>query len=129
VAARQPDELARREWQGKFYHRPAGGESWADVASRLRGWLSDADRRWAGRRVFVVCHDVVVLLLRYVCEELDEQQVAAVAQGTPLRNAALSRFARKTDGGWEVVVYDDVQHLHEAGLPVTEHRGERRDVT
>jgi broad specificity phosphatase PhoE len=129
VAARQPDELARRVWQGKFYHRPAGGESWVDVASRLRGWLSDADRKWAGHRVFVVCHDVVVLLLRYVCEGLDEQQVGAVAKQTPLRNAALSRFVRDRDGGWEVVTYDEVQHLREAGLPVTEHPGERRDAT
>jgi broad specificity phosphatase PhoE len=100
-----------------------------DVALRLRGWLSDADRTWAGRRVFVVCHDVVVLLLRYICEDLDEHQLGAVARESPLRNAALSRFVREPGGGWDVVAYDDVQHLRDAGLPVTEHAGERRATT
>src|SRR5581483_7549953 len=60
VAVRHPDEQARRRWQGKFYHRPAGGESWVDVALRLRTWLSDADRVFGDRRVLVVSHDVVI---------------------------------------------------------------------
>lgn len=129
VASLHPEELARRQWQGKFYHRPAGGESWVDVVARLRSWLSDADRRWPGRRVLVVSHDVVVLLLRYVCEELDEERVLGVARAAPMRNAALSRYVRRRDGRWSVAAYDDVEHLRAAGLPVTEHPGERRDAT
>src|SRR4051812_3613346 len=34
VERRYPEEAARRRWLGKFYHRPAGGESWADVVGR-----------------------------------------------------------------------------------------------
>lgn len=122
VAARYPDEQARRQWQGKFYHRPAGGESWADVLLRLRSWLSDADDALAGKRVLVVSHDVVILLLRCICEGLEEGQVLRLALDTPLRNASLSRYVRDGEG-WKVVVYDDVAHLKAAGLPVTEHRG------
>lgn len=33
-----PEEAARRRHLGKFSHRPPGGESWADVALRLRSF-------------------------------------------------------------------------------------------
>jgi broad specificity phosphatase PhoE len=124
VAARYPEERARRRWQGKFYHRPAGGESWADVVLRLRAWLSDADDALAGKRVLVVSHDVVIVLLRYVCEGLDEESVLTLASQTPVRNAALSRFVRVSGEGWTVAEYNDVEHLRAAGLPATEHPGE-----
>jgi broad specificity phosphatase PhoE len=125
VEARFPEEAARRRWQGKFYHRPAGGESWVDVALRLRTWLADVDRELPAERLLVVSHDVVVALLRYVCEGLDEAQVLELARTTPLRNASLSRLVRRADGGWDMVTYDEVSHLRDAGLQVTEHRGER----
>jgi broad specificity phosphatase PhoE len=125
VEARYPEEAARRRWQGKFYHRPAGGESWADVVLRLRSWLSDLDHEPPADRVLVVAHDVVIALLRYVCEGLDEEQVLRLARDTPLRNASLSRFVREPDGTWSVPSYDEVSHLRDAGLEVTEHKGER----
>jgi glucosyl-3-phosphoglycerate phosphatase len=125
VVARYPEEHERRRWQGKFYHRPAGGESWADVALRLRSWLSDLDAETAGTRVLVVCHDVVIVLLRYICEGLDEEGVMDLARATPVRNAALGRLVRADGGPWTVVEYDDVEHLRAAVLSVTEHRGAR----
>ncbi|MCW2866228.1 MAG: Phosphoglycerate mutase [Marmoricola sp.] len=134
VQARFPEEAERRHWQGKFYHRPAGGESWVDVALRLRSWVGDLDRTayapgagvTAPARLLVVAHDVVLALLRYVCEGLDEQQVLVLARDTPLRNASLSRLVRAEDGTWTCTAYDDVEHLREAGLEATEHEGERR---
>ncbi len=78
------------------------------------------------RSVLVVSHDVVIALLRYVCEGLDEDQVLDLARRTPLRNAAVSRLVRDADRTWTTTSYDDVTHLREAGLIVTEHRGERR---
>src|SRR5918993_1533826 len=39
VARLHPGEAERRRHLGKFYHRPPGGESWADVALRLRSFL------------------------------------------------------------------------------------------
>jgi broad specificity phosphatase PhoE len=125
VEARYPEEAERRRWQGKFYHRPAGGESWADVALRLRTWVADLDREPVAERLLVVSHDVVIALLRYVCEGLEEEQVLRLARDTPLRNASLSRFLREDDGTWTVTSYDEVGHLRDAGLEVTEHQGER----
>jgi broad specificity phosphatase PhoE len=125
VEARYPDEASRRRWQGKFYHRPAGGESWVDVVLRLRTWLADIDREPPAERLLVVSHDVVIALLRYACEGLDETQVLELARHTPLRNASLTRLVRDPTGSWAVPAYDEVGHLREAGLDVTEHQGER----
>jgi broad specificity phosphatase PhoE len=125
VEARFPEEAERRRWQGKFYHRPAGGESWADVVLRLRTWVADLDRVSTAERLLVVSHDVVIALVRYVCEGLDEEQVLEIARGTPLRNASLNRLVREDDGRWTVSTYDDVSHLRDAGLEATEHKGER----
>jgi broad specificity phosphatase PhoE len=129
VAARHPEEQRRRRWQGKFYHRPAGGESWVDVLLRLRSWLAYVDGAWPGRRILVVSHDVVIVLLRYLCEGLDEEGVLTLARTTPVHNAALSRYMRDSDGLWTVPTYDDVEHLRTSGLTVTEHGGTRRAGT
>src|SRR6187431_902211 len=56
VQARFPEEAERRRWQGKFYHRPAGGESWVDVALRLRTWITDLDRTSGVERLMLVSH-------------------------------------------------------------------------
>jgi broad specificity phosphatase PhoE len=129
VAARYPDEAERRLWLGKFYHRPAGGESWADLMLRVRSFLSDLDRVADGRRVLVLCHDVLVLSFRYVCEQLTEQQVLDISSSTPVRNVSLTRLVREEDQlGWTLVSFNDVSHLHEEEVPVTQHPGERRVV-
>ncbi|WP_036226778.1 histidine phosphatase family protein [Marmoricola sp. URHB0036] len=125
VEARFPEEAERRRWQGKFYHRPAGGESWADVVLRLRSWLADLDRELPAGRLLVVSHDIVIALLRYVCEGLDEAEVLELARSTPVHNASLSRLVRQADGGWTVASYDEVSHLDDHGAEITEHRGER----
>jgi broad specificity phosphatase PhoE len=46
IRARYPEEAHRRARLGKFYYRPPGGESWTDVALRVRsllGGLRDYD--------------------------------------------------------------------------------------
>lgn len=113
IAARFPEEAERRRWHGKFYHRPPGGESWADVVLRLRSWLADVDRDHDAARLVVVSHDVVIALVRYVCEDLDEEQVLDLARRTPLQNASLSRLVREADGSWRLVAYDEVGHLRD----------------
>ena len=56
----------------------------------------------------------------------DVDGVLRMAAERPLHNAALSRFVRDGRGAWQIAAYDDVRHLEAAGLPVTEHQGERR---
>ncbi|KQY24824.1 phosphoglycerate mutase [Cellulomonas sp. Root485] len=124
VAARYPDEDARRHHLGKFYYRPPGGESWADLALRVRSFLGDLDRAEPGRCVLVVAHDAVISSIRYVCEALSEREVLDLARRWPVRNAAVTRLARRPTG-WVATVVNDDAHLRHDETPVTEHPGDR----
>jgi broad specificity phosphatase PhoE len=125
VGVRFPAEAERRSWLGKFYYRPPGGESWVDLVLRIRAFLADLERGpWHGRHL-IVSHDAVILLFRYVCEQLDEDSVFQIARSGSVTNASVSRLVR-SDGepGWRTVVYNDQQHLEAYGAPTTEHPGE-----
>ncbi|KQY58270.1 phosphoglycerate mutase [Aeromicrobium sp. Root495] len=105
-----PDEAERRRRHGKFYYRPPGGESWTDVALRLRAVLREVEQDRPADRVLVVAHDVVVTLLRYVLEEVDEPTLMAEAARTPIGNASLSSWVR-TPEGWARELFNDVEHV------------------
>jgi broad specificity phosphatase PhoE len=116
IAARYPEEAARKRLTGKFYYRPPGGESWTDVALRLRSALSDIERDHPGGRVLVVAHDAVVTLTRYIVERLTEQQVLQIER-TLVPNASLTMWARQ-DGELRLVAFNSTEHLDADGLPV-----------
>ncbi len=125
VEARLPEEAARRQWLGKFYYRPPGGESWADVVLRLRSLLSDLDRQHPGERVMLVCHDAVILLIRYILEGLTESQLLDIAATSTILNASISRFVRPDGGGpWQLETFNMADHLMSEGVPVTQHSGD-----
>jgi 2,3-bisphosphoglycerate-dependent phosphoglycerate mutase len=126
VAARHPEEAARRRHLGKYYHRPAGGESWADVALRLRSFLGDAAP--AGERSgLIVAHDAVVTLVTGLLLALDEERLLAFADENPVLNASVTRLVQG-DAGWRLEVFADVAHLRRDDAPVTVHPGSP-DVT
>ncbi|MDH6112735.1 broad specificity phosphatase PhoE [Kitasatospora sp. MAP12-15] len=91
----QPEEAARRRKMGELYYRPPGGESWLDVALRVRGCLRDLCAQEAGRPVLLVAHDNVVLMLRYVLERLSEEQLLALA---PVANCSVGLWRSGFDG-------------------------------
>jgi broad specificity phosphatase PhoE len=129
VEARFPEEAARRRWLGKFYHRPAGGESWADLALRIRSLMVDIDRVQGAERVLLVCHDAIVMTIRYVCEGLDESQVLGIAHEDPVRNVSLTRLVREPGSLlWTMDTYNDVGHLEEHDVEVTRSMGDSRAV-
>jgi broad specificity phosphatase PhoE len=115
IAARFPEEAARKRLTGKFYYRPPGGESWADVALRLRSVLSDIERDHPDGRVLLVAHDAVVVLTRYIVERLTEQQVLEIER-TLVPNGSLTTWARR-DGDLRLVTFSSTDHLDGAGLP------------
>ncbi len=92
IIRRFPEEAERRRWLGKFAHRPPGGESWSDVAQRLRGVLGDVRADLAGERVLLVTHDVVVLLVRYILEGMTEEQVLTLQREGQVLNGGLTAF-------------------------------------
>lgn len=123
VAARFPLEAQRRQWLGKYYHRPPGGESWADVALRLRFFLAELPARTGAERVLLFAHDAVIMLIRSIVESIDEHTLLQLGAADPVRNASITTL-RHTADGWTLVSYNDVAHLVELGAPVTEHTGE-----
>jgi len=121
VAARHPEEAARRAHLGKYYHRPPGGESWADVALRLRSFLRDAQDGDA-ETALVVAHDAVVMLLMALLTRMDEPALLDFASRNTVLNASVTRLV--WDGAaWQVAEFSDVRHLERAGADVTVHPG------
>jgi broad specificity phosphatase PhoE len=110
IRNRFPEEAARRAWLGKFYYRPPGGESWADLALRLRSILPELTAREGDVCVFT--HDAVIAVCRYVLEAMDEQGILNLAARQPIGNAAASVFsASGSDRRWAAQAYNDQRHL------------------
>ncbi|KRE41134.1 histidine phosphatase family protein [Knoellia sp. Soil729] len=130
IIAQFPQEAERREWLGKFYYRPPGGESWADVALRVRGVLTDLAHTEKHERILITAHDVVILLFCYVAEGLNEKEVLDRARTNGLRNAAICRLQRDEDSatGWVVTDYNLDAHLREEGIEVTDQPGASDEV-
>lgn len=92
IREKYPEEAAHRAKMGKFYHRPPGGESWADVILRLRSVLNTINLLYADRRVVIVCHQVVVLCMRYILEELDEAEILAIDKQADILNCGVCAY-------------------------------------
>ncbi|WP_238598236.1 histidine phosphatase family protein [Saccharothrix sp. ALI-22-I] len=115
VAKRYPDESVRERRLGKFYYRPPGGESWADVALRLRSLLRDLD----GPRVLLFGHEITAYLLRYLLEGVPERDITAFARNSVVPNGSLTSW-RREDGLWVLEREFEAGHLTEYGAEPTE---------
>jgi broad specificity phosphatase PhoE len=106
-----PEQAAARAFLGKFYHRPPGGESWVDVGLRIRSFLGDVERvATPDEDIVVVTHRAVILMLRYVIEELDEAAVLGIDRDFEVPNCSVTTYER-TDTSWTVVDFASVAHL------------------
>lgn len=123
ITARFPHEASRREEVGKFYYRPPCGESWCDVLLRLRSVLDHIQLRYAGERVLVVAHQVIVLCFRYLVEELDEERILAIDRERDVANCSLTSFELGQDQAGRARLllreYNFVAPLEDAGAKVT----------
>jgi broad specificity phosphatase PhoE len=129
IAQHFPDQADARTRMGKFYHRPPGGESWCDVILRLRSVLDTVSLHHAspGSRVLIVAHQVVVLCLRYLIEDMTESEILAIDHADDVANCGVTEYARdgsgddrSTDhGALRLVAYNFVAPLVRAGTPVT----------
>ena len=100
----EPEQYEFRRMLGKFYHRSPGGESWCDVILRLRSVMDTISLHYAGRRVMIFTHQVVVLCLRYIIESLNETEILAIDRAGDVANCAITDY-----------VYDP-SHGHRGGL-------------
>ncbi|MDQ6611575.1 MAG: histidine phosphatase family protein [Gemmatimonadota bacterium] len=129
IEQRYPEQAAARTRLGKFYHRPPGGESWVDVILRLRSVLDTISLHHAepGSRVLIVAHQVVVLCLRYLLEDMNEQQILRIDTDNDVANCGVTHYklqpgnnALTLDAAQLcLMVYNFVAPLENAGAAVT----------
>lgn len=120
ITAQHPQESERRAAIGKFFHRPPGGESWTDVALRLRAVLDQMRIDARDERVLLVAHQVVVLLTRYVLEQMDEQTILAIDAGGDVANCAVTSYVLDRDAGRLALQhYNETTALVNDQTPVT----------
>lgn len=123
IEQRQPELAAARQLVGKFYFRPPGGESWCDVILRLRSVLDTISLHYGGKRVLVVAHQVVVLCMRYLLEDLDEARILAIDAEGDVANCAITEYVLDERpgrvAGLRLQRYNFVAPLKEARTPVT----------
>jgi broad specificity phosphatase PhoE len=121
IVERFPAEAEARSRVGKFYYRPPGGESWCDVALRVRSALDTISHEYADERVLIVTHEVVILMFRYVLERLTERDVLAVGAETQLLNCSVTCFVAdpETPHGMRLSSYNDPVALEADDAPIS----------
>jgi len=123
IRQKHPELAEHRDLLGKFYYRAPGGESWADVILRLRSALDTISLHHADRRVLIVCHQVVVLCLRYILEELDEARILAIDKEGDVVNCGLCEYEFEPDDAHacvpKLVRYNFAAPLIDEAAPVT----------
>jgi probable phosphoglycerate mutase len=123
IRKRHPEQAQLRALVGKFYHRPPGGESWCDVILRLRSALDTLSLHHAERRVLIVGHQVVVLCLRYLLENLSEGEILEIDAQGDVANCGVTEYrfdrAEGHDGALQLVRYNFTAPLERAGAAVT----------
>jgi len=119
IRNRFPDEAVRRRWLGKFYYRPPYGESWADVALRVRSVLVDIGREYPAARVAIFSHQAVLFVFRYVIEQLSEQQILDIDRRVVFHNGGVTTYDADKNGDLRLVEHDALGHLDAERIPAT----------
>jgi broad specificity phosphatase PhoE len=124
IVERFPEQAELRKFVGKFYHRPPGGESWCDVALRLRSVIDSITRDYRGERVLLVSHQVVILMFRYLLERLTEQEILDIDRQCQLANCSLTTFdygeSHGVHGGMALDRFNWVAPLAQEGAEITQ---------
>ncbi|WP_420822430.1 histidine phosphatase family protein [Sphingomonas crocodyli] len=119
-----PDQAEFRRILGKFYHRPPGGESWCDVILRLRSLLDTVSLHYAGRRVMIFAHQVVVLCLRYIVENMDERTILTIDAEGDVANCSITEYhfdpTKGRDGNLVLARYNVTAPVEAQAVPVTD---------
>lgn len=118
IRARHPEEAARRKKLGKFYYQPPSGESWADVAQRIRGLLADLRFGYDGERIWLFTHQAVIMAFRYALEGIEEAALLDLDRQVRIPNASVTTYRRR--GGFlELEGFADTTAVDRMDVEVT----------
>jgi broad specificity phosphatase PhoE len=118
IRARYPEEAARRGKVGKFYYQPPSGESWTDVALRVRSVLQDLRVGHDGEDVWLFTHQAVVMTFRYVLEGLTEEEVLELDRTVNVPNCSVTTYQRDGDR-LRLERFADTTAVERVDVPVT----------
>ena len=118
VTERYPEEAKRRDHLGKVFYRPPGGESWADVALRVRSFVADLRNEYDGQRVVAVTHQAVLMCFRWVLDGLTEAELLELDATSRVGNASVSRY-EQVGGALVLEAFDDRSPTKPADVPET----------
>jgi probable phosphoglycerate mutase len=118
IVALMPEQAELRKTLGKFYYRPPGGESWCDIALRVRSLWQSIRLDHPGERVLLVCHTVVTLCFRYVVEGLDEAGILEIDASSDVANCSVTAYVCESK---KMVLerFNFTAPVAQAGEPVT----------
>lgn len=123
ISTLQPAQYAFRQQLGKFYHRPPGGESWCDVIFRLRALLDTVSLHYAGHRVMIFGHQVTVLCLRYILENMNEREVLDLDRAGEVANCGVTEYRldqhRGKNGTLLLARYNVTAPMEAEATPIT----------
>ncbi|TXM76635.1 histidine phosphatase family protein [Methylobacterium sp. WL69] len=118
-----PEQAQLRARLGKFYYRPTCGESWCDVILRLRGAMDTVSLHHGEKRVLIVAHQVVVLCLRYLLENMTEAEILGIDAAGDVLNCSVTEYGFAAEAGstgrLALERYNFVAPMEQAGAPVT----------
>jgi len=125
---RYPDEAKRRAKLGKFYYRPPHGESWVDVALRVRSFISELWHDNPSAAVAVFSHQAVLFVLRYVIEGLTEAEILDIDRHARFHNGGITSYAADEGKPLRLIEHDAIDHLDETETPATAGHDSHVDV-
>jgi broad specificity phosphatase PhoE len=97
-------------WQtfGPFFSRPPGGESIADLATRVDTFLVMLAREHAGRRVLMVTHGGTIRCLRFLIEGIAYEKFPEVFRADPPANCGVTTYQPGPTGRLQLEEYNRV---------------------
>jgi len=123
VKEKYPEQYEMRNALGKFYHRPPGGESWCDVILRLRSAVNSLRLEFAGERILIVTHEVVVSCFRYLLESMTEEELLTIDRERDVANCSVTSYefdiSAGKQGGMRLSLSNFVEPLEAIGEKVT----------
>jgi probable phosphoglycerate mutase len=85
--------------------------------------LDTVSLHYGAHRVLIVAHQVVVLCLRYLLDELDEAAILSIDSEGDVANCGVTQYdfdpARGPDGGLVLRRYNFTAPIWREGIPVT----------
>jgi len=93
---------------GGFFARPPGGESLADVVTRVNTFLEAVERAHAGEKVLVVTHGGTIRCLRFALDRWDYERALGWPDGQEPANCGVTTYRPDSGDALALVDYNQV---------------------